>query len=93
MANKGYYKRKNTLRRKVVEHHILYNYDALGHKQEEVKVPIYNNEHYICRLLQTRGKWISKGFLKTLEHFIWLHKDTAIDLSARKNGVIQGGKR
>lgn len=70
MANKGFYKRKNTLRKKIVEHHIRYQYDGISHKQEERILPIYHNEHYITKLLQTRGQWVSKGFLFVLVDFV-----------------------
>lgn len=86
--NKGQRKRKKTLRNKVVEHHIVYSFDALRHKQTEIVVPIWNTEHYICRLLQTRGKYVSKGFLKHLKFFIWKHEESAVDLSINNTGSI-----
>lgn len=74
--NKGLRKRKETLRNKVVPHHIAYEYNGLTHKQEEIVVPIYNNEHWLVGHLQKRGKYVSEGFLQTLKHFIWLRETT-----------------
>ena len=70
MSRKGLAKRKKTLRSKVVSHHLRYAYNGLTHKQDERTVTIYNNEHYITRLLQTRGQYVSKGFLFVLADFI-----------------------
>ena len=68
--NTGQRKRKKTLRSKVVNHHLRYEYNGLTHKQEERTLPVYFNEHYIIKLLQTRGKWVSKGFLFILVDFV-----------------------
>lgn len=68
--NKGQRTRKNALRSKVVAHHLRYSYNGLTHKQDERIVHIYNTEHYITRLLQTRGRYVSKGFLFVLVDFI-----------------------
>jgi hypothetical protein len=74
--NKGLLARKKILRSKVVEHHILYQYDGLRHKQAPISVHIYNNEHYILSLLQKRGKWVSWGFLQSLKQFVWERETT-----------------
>ena len=79
--NKGQRARKKILRSKIVAHHILYSYDGLRHKQIPIEVNIYNTEHYITRLLQTRGKYISKGFIRVLKFFIFENEEKAIDLS------------
>lgn len=74
--NKGLRKRKNTLRNKIVPHHIAYEYNGLTHKQEAIVVPIFNNEHWLISHLQKRGKYVSQGFLQSLKHFIWLRETT-----------------
>lgn len=66
-----------TNRKKPLNHHIVYN----EREGQEVVVPIYPIEHYICMLLQRRGSLISKGFIKHLRFFIWKHEDGAIDLT------------
>lgn len=68
--NKGQLARKKILRSKIVGHHLRYTYNGLTHKQDERVVQIYNTEHYITRLLQTRGRYVSKGFLFVLVDFI-----------------------
>lgn len=70
MPNKGYYKRKAALRNKLISHHVRYQYDGISHKQEPRTVKIYNTEHYVTRLLQTRGHKVTKGFLLVLADFI-----------------------
>lgn len=89
--NKGLRKRKKTLRNKIVEHHIIYEYNGLTHKQEEIKVNIYNNEHWLISHLQKRGRYVSRGFLQTLKHFIWLRETTGnfVDLSNQKTDTIE----
>ena len=71
---------KRKTRYKTVHHHILYDYDGIRHKQTEITVPIYYTEHYICKLLQTSGSKISKGFIKVLKYFIWRYEEQAVDL-------------
>ena len=88
--NKGQRARKKTLRNKVLDHHVLYEYNGLTHKQDEITVPIYHNEHYIVTLLQRRGRYISKGFIRVLQFFIWRYSDSAVDLSAK---AINGDKK
>ena len=80
---------KRKTRYKTVQHHVLYNYDGISHKQVEITVPIYYTEHYICKLLQTRGSKISKGFIKVLEYFIWLNRERAVDLSLSQVNTIK----
>jgi len=63
-------------RKKPLNHHIVYD----ERKGQEVVVPIYPIEHYICMLLQRRGSLVSKGFIKHLEYFIWKYRDDAVDL-------------
>ena len=63
-------------RSKVVGHHIIYAYDGLTHVQSDIEVPIYNMEHYICTLMQRRGKYVSKGFLDWLKYYIWEKETT-----------------
>lgn len=89
--NKGQRARKNTLRKKVLNHHILYQYDGLTHKQKAIEVPLYHNEHYIVKLLQTRGKWVSRGFLQSLKYFIWERETTNnfVDLPRSQENTIQ----
>lgn len=68
--NRGLRKRKEILRKKIVSHHLRYAYNGLTHKQDERTLLIFHTEHYITRLLQTRGKYVSKGFLFVLADFI-----------------------
>lgn len=89
MVNKGLRALRKKIRGKIVEHHILYEYDGCAHKQKEVKVPIFYIEHHIITQLQRRGKWVSKGFIKALKHFIWLYEDSAVDLSAVDGDTIE----
>lgn len=86
--NKGWAKLKKVLRNKVIEHHISYEYSGTTHKQEEIVVPVYYMEHHLLTQLQRRGKFVSKGFLRTLEHFIWKHKESATDLSLEVSDTI-----
>jgi len=89
--NKGQRARKKTLRNKIVEHHINYEYNGLTHKQEPVTVKIYNNEHWLISHLQKRGKYVSKGFLQTLKYFVWLRETTTnfVDLSGETLDTIK----
>jgi len=89
--NKGLLARKKVLRNKVVSHHILYEYNGLTHKQEAIKVDVYSNEHWLISHLQKRGKYVSKGFLQTLKHFIWLRETTNafVDLPRSQDNTIQ----
>lgn len=67
-------------KQKPVCHHIMYDYSGCSHTQKQVTVFVYPIEHHLCTQLQRRGKYVSKGFIKHLEHFVWKHKDTAVDL-------------
>lgn len=60
-----------------------YEYNALTHKQNARTVQLFSNEHYLTRLLQTRGKYVSKGFLFVLVDFIFdrLLTENFVDLS------------
>ena len=92
MANAGWRKLKEIQRKKIVTHHILYELGGLTHKQEAVTVNLFGTEHYLATLLQRRGRYVSQGFLKLLEHFIWLHKDNAEDLSVKYDDTIEKPK-
>ena len=59
--------------KRVIQHHHI-SYDP------EIVVPIYKGEHWVITQLQRR-KYISKGFIKTLKHFIAINEDQAQDLS------------
>jgi hypothetical protein len=89
--NKGLRALKKKLREKVVGHHINYEYNGLTHKQEAVIVPIYHMEHWIVSQLQRRGKYVSKGFLQTLKHFVWLRETTGnfVDLQLEDRNIIE----
>ena len=87
--NRGWIKRKQALRQKIVDHHITYTYNGNTHKQEEIVVPVYYMEHHIITQLQRRGKYISKGFIKTLKYFIWEHEECATDLSTSCDKTIE----
>lgn len=94
--NKGQRARKKTLRNKVVEHHVLYEYSGLTHKQEPITVYIFNNEHWLASQLQRRGKYVSKGFLQVLKQFILIREITGnfvdigrTDLSASQTDTIK----
>ena len=67
---------RKKIRNKVVLHHVLYEYDGCSHKQKEVVVPILYIEHHFLTQLQRRGKYVSKGFLDSLKHFIWVRETT-----------------
>lgn len=69
---------------KVLNHHIVYGYDGCTHKQLDIEVPIYDTEHYILTLLQRRGKYISKGFIRALGFFIWQHGEDAKELHLKQ---------
>ena len=77
---------------KPVNHHIVYAYDGIKHKQVPVEVDVYHIEHYIITLLQRRGSLVSKGFIRHLKHFIWLHEESARDLSKNSTHTIQKAK-
>ena len=76
--NKGQAARKKTLRNKVVEHHIIYNFNHLAHKQKEIVVPVKYMEHWILTQLQRRGNTISRGFVNSLKYLIWMWETTGI---------------
>ena len=65
---------------KTVTHHIIYSLEGTSHKQKPVTVVVYSTEHWILSQLQRRGSLISKGFLRALQHFIWLHDEDALIL-------------
>jgi len=77
---------------KPVEHHIVYDFDGCTHKQKPITVYVYPIEHYLCTQLQRRGKYVSKGFLRSLEYFIWKHKRTAVNLSSKCSDTISDVK-
>ena len=89
--NKGQLQKKKILRAKIVDHHLRYQYNGCSHVQEERKVPIYFTEHYITKLLQTRGRYVSKGFLLVLADFILdrLITGSYNDLSIECNHTIK----
>ena len=59
-------------------HHIIY--ENTEHKQKEITVKIYKGEHWISSQLQRR-RYISRGFLKYLRHWIVIHEDEATNLN------------
>jgi|GEM_PF-2802708 len=61
----------------IQKHHLIY--ENKEHKQEEVTELLFKGEHYVITQLQRRKK-ISKGFIKSLEFWLLLNKDNAINI-------------
>jgi len=59
------------------KHHLIY--ENLEHRQQEETTFIFKGEHWLISNLQRR-KYISKGFIKSLQLFILLNKHKVINL-------------
>lgn len=69
--------------RVIQNHHISYD--------PEVIVPIYQGEHWLVTQLDRR-KYISKGLIKTIDVWLALNRDRAIDpeiLGKERGGVVK----